>query len=772
MPNRTGFRRVLATLSLSTMLVATPVIAQTGSLPQSAPTAGFPRGPEAPRGAPNVLLIMTDDVGFGASSTFGGAIPTPTFDALAAQGARYSAFHTTALCAPTRAALLTGRNSHRVGMGLLPDMATPTQGYNSVIPASAATVAKVLQLNGYRTAAFGKYHLLPDWEGRPGGPNTHLPNQMGFDYYYGFLGALTNPWDPELVENGTPAKPDVQDPSYHMERDFADHAIQWLRDEAMQSPGTPFFAYYAPGTLHAPLGAPAEWIARFKGKFDQGWDVLRSQIFERQKRMGIIPKTAKLAPMVEGTRKWDSLSSDEKRVAARYMEVSAAMLAYTDYQIGRVIDELKRSGQYDNTLIFYIQGDNGASPEGGEMGLFNYSVHSNGFPETLADNLARIDQIGSRTGPAAPPVGWARATDAPFPWNKGIASHLGGTRNGMVISWPHHVDRQQSVRFQFGHVNDIAPTIYEAVGITPPPSVEGVPQMPLDGTSLLYTLKDPGAPERHHEQYFEVYGNMGLYRDGWLLSSTPAGGNYTQKIDPNAKIHWELYNLKTDFSQTQDLAGKEPDRLKDMLARFDALADENHVKPINREVMSRIFNVDRGIPTRKPGEYTLFPGPSSYTRMTFPSVLNRSWSATATLTVPQGPSDGMIVTQGGHFAGWGLMILGGKPTFLYRATDLDRYVSRIVADRPVAPGKHEIAVRFVADDPAKRASGGTFTLMVDGGDAGRLHLDRTVSATWAENAQVGHDEGSTITSEYKLPFRFPGVIDKVVIDTRDPKTAY
>ena len=767
---RKGLRSAISILALGSALAASHAFAQAATPP--APTTaspGFPFGPQAPKGAPNILLILTDDVGFGASSTFGGAIPTPTFDALAAQGARFSAFHTTGLCSPTRASLLTGRNAHRVGMGLLPEMATPTPGYNSVIPASAATVARVLQLNGYSTAAFGKYHLSPEWEGAPGGPTTHLPNQMGFDYFYGFLGALTNPWNPELVENGAPARPDVQDPSYFLERDTADHAITWLRMQALQSPDKPFFAYYAPGTLHAPLGAPADWIARFHGKFDQGWDVLRAQIFERQKRLGVIPKDAKLTPMSEGTPKWDSLSADEKRVAERHMEVYAAMLAYADLQIGRVIDELKKSGRYENTLIIYIQGDNGASSEGGPKGYFNYQINGNGIPETLQDNLARIDQMGSRTGPTAAPVGWARATDAPFPWNKGVASHLGGTRNGMVISWPRRINSPKSVRYQFGHVNDIAPTIYEAVGITPPEQVEGVKQMPLDGVSLLYTLQNPSAPERHKEQYFEVFGNTGLYKDGWMLSSTPISGAYSLKASENVPTRWELYNLRADFSQSQDLAAREPEKLKTMVARFDELADQNHVKPIVRDKFSRVFGVERGIAVRRPGEYTLYSGPTSYGRTAFPKVQNRSWSVTATVTTPEG-GDGMIVTQGGQFAGWGLMILGGKPTFMYRLSDLDRHLSRLVAAEALPPGEHTISVRFTADKPDGWATGGLFSLLVDGKLMGEQRLAQTAPATFVEDAQIGFDDGTPLSADYKLPFRFPGEISKVVIDTRDPKS--
>lgn len=736
----------------------------------SAANSGFPRGPEAPRNAPNILLIMTDDVGFGASSTFGGPIPTPTFDALAQDGARFSAFHTTGVCSPTRAALLTGRNPHRVGMGYLPEMAMPEEGYTSVIPRSAASIARVMQLNGYSTAAFGKWHVCPVWEIVPTASASHVPNQMGFDHFYGFLGALTNPWHPEIVENGTRVYPDAQDRSYFLERDQSDRAIQWLRMQRLLNSDKPFFLYYATATLHAPLGAPGDWIARFRGKFDQGWDVLRTQIFEQQKRLGVIPEHATLTPMSEGTPKWDSLSTDEKRVAARHMEVYAAMLAYADHQIGRVIEELKRNGEYERTLIIYIQGDNGASPEGGEKGLFNYHLSNSGMPESVADNLARIEQMGGATGPTAVPVGWARATDAPFPWNKGIASHLGATRNAMVLSWPGHIKSPRTVRYQFAHVNDIAPTIYEAVGISPPEEVDGVRQMSFDGVSLLYALQDPESPTRHREQYFEVCGNMGLYKSGWLLASTPVvvKGGHSLKMPEDVKVRWELYDLRNDYSQSKDIAASEPKKLEEMIRRFEEIADENHVKPIRRDSFGRVFGVDRGLAMQRRGRFTLFRSPAQYDRLSFPKLNNRSWTAEAEIIVPENGGDGMIVAQGGQFAGWGLMILKGAPTFIYRPNDLDRNVSRIIADEPLTAGRHGIGIRFTADKEEGWGTGGVFTLMVDGKAVGQHRVEKTLAAGWTGNGVIGFDAGTPLTSDYQLPFRYPGEIGQVILDTREP----
>ena len=755
------WKRLTRALAAGTaLLAAAPSMAQ--DRPAAAP-AGFPKGPQAPAGAPNILVIMTDDVGFGAASTFGGAIPTPTFDSLAAQGARYGAFHTAAVCAPTRAALLTGRNPHAVGFGSIPEMATPEPGYNSVFPASAATFARVFQLNGYSTAMLGKHHNTPVWEGVPAGANTHKPNMLGFDYFYGFLGAATSQYNPSLWENLNRVQPPAQT-GYHLDRDMADHALRWLRDQRTWSPGRPFLMYYAPATLHAPVQAPAEWIARFRGRFDAGWDVLRRQIFARQKRMGVIPHDAKLAPMPPGTPAWDSLSADQKRLAARHMEVYAAALAYCDDQIGRVIAGLKASGQYANTLVVYMQGDNGASVEGGPEGAFSYSNRLNGIEESLADSLARIDQIGGPESLPVAPAGWTRATNAPFPWNKTIASHLGGTRNGMVISWPGHVQQASTVRFQYGHINDIAPTLYEAAGIAPPAIVDGVPQQPLDGTSLLYTLTQPTAPARHREQIYEVFGNVALYRDGWQLASTPAGSGQSMFEKADGPVKWELYNLDRDYSQVRDLAAQEPERLREMIARFRELSASGQLEPISRDLMARVRGVDRGLVMTSPGVFSFTNSDASYGALDFPNVNGRSWSARALIEVPDSGGDGMILTQGGHFGGWGLAIMGGRATVLYRFNDLDRSLSQLGDTQDLAPGRHELAVAFRADR-AGPAAGGTLLLTVDGRAAGQLRLERTIPFSLYEESQIGRDYGTPLGG-YRTPFVYPGTIDEVTIDTR------
>lgn len=761
-----AMRTVRGVRRLTNMLMAASALIAGAAIAQAPPQGAFPVAPHPPAGAPNVLVIMTDDVGFGASSTFGGPIPTPTLDMLAAQGARYSSFHTASVCASTRAALLTGRNHHAIAAGSVPEMATPYPGYNSVIPPTAASFARVLQLNGYNTAMFGKHHNTPVWEDIPGGPATHKPQGFGFDYFYGFIGAATNMTAPSLWENLNQVEPAPGARPYFLDRDLADHAVDWLRMHQTQSPDRPFLLYYAPGTLHAPVQAPADWIAKFRGKFDSGWDALRRETYERQKRLGIIPKDAELAPMAPGTPAWDSLTPDRKRLAARYMEVYAAALAYCDDQMGRLIDELKRSGQYDNTLVFYIQGDNGASVEGGPDGAFSYNNRLNGTPESFEQNLARIDQIGSAFSMPAVPIGWTRATNAPFPWNKTIASHLGGTGNGLVISWPGHVTAGKAVRFQFHDVIDVAPTIYQAAGIKLPDQVDGSQQMPLDGVSMLYSLRDPAAPSPHTEQYFETFGNMGLYKDGWLLSSKPLSGGQSLYDKADGAIVWELYDLRKDFSQVHDLAAAEPGTLQAMIARFNVIADKDNINPISRDMISRMSGIDRPMIVPRPGRYTFFNGPTRYGVSAFPDVRGRSWSVRAKIVAATGPGDGMIVTHGGRFAGWGVAVLGGHATFLYRMTDMAGGLQRITDPAKLTPGPHDILLSFKADEK-KIATGGTFTLAVDGKPAASLRMDHTVPMSWFEDAEIGRDYGTPISEDYQVPFIFPGTIERVDFDTSD-----
>ncbi len=529
----------------------------------------FPKEVQAPKGAPNILLVLTDDVGFAASSPFGGPIATPTFDRLAQSGLRYTQFHTTALCSPTRAALITGRNHHSIATGVIMEMATGYPGYNSLMPKSVGTIGQVLRENGYSTSWYGKNHNVPDWHSSQVGPFDLWPTGLGFDYFYGFLGGDTDQWHSALFENTRPIEAEEQrgDKPTHFDQLMADKAIAWIRMQHAVAPAKPFFVYYAPGSAHAPHHAPKEWIAKFKGQFDQGWDKVREETFARQKRMGVIPASAKLTPRPKEIPAWDSLSADQKRLYARMMEVYTAALAYCDYQIGRVIDAIAALGELDNTLIIFIQGDNGASAEGTLQGTTNeVGTAGNGVEETLPYLLSMIDELGGPKTYNHYPVGWAHATDTPFQWTKQVASHFGGTRNGMVISWPARIKDKGAIRTQFHHVIDVVPTILEVTGLRFPAVLDGVKQKPIEGVSMAYSFDNPNAPSRRTTQYFELVGNRAIYDHGWMASTTPLRLPWvTFGASPNPDdFKWELYNIAEDFSQAENLAAKNPAKLREL----------------------------------------------------------------------------------------------------------------------------------------------------------------------------------------------------------------
>ena len=555
----------------------------------------FPEAVKAPGGAPNVLLIMTDDTGFGASSTFGGPIPTPTFERLADNGLRYNEFHTTALCSPTRAALLTGRNHHSVGMGNITEFATGYPGYTSIIPKSAGTIGNILVDNGYNTAWFGKHHLVPEWMQGPGGPFDQWAGGLGFEYFYGFLGGETDQWHPALFENTTPVLPPSGDPSYILIHDLADRAINWVRTQHAAAPDKPFFLYFAPGNGHAPHHAPKDWISKFKGQFDLGWDKVREETLARQNRLGVVPPGTLLTPRPKEIPAWDSLNDDQKKVYARMMEVYAAATAQCDYEIGRVMDSLQESGQLDNTLVIYLEGDNGASPEGTMQGTTN-EVTGQVAPESLEFLVSMIDQLGSDRTRNHYPIGWAHAMDAPFQWTKQVASHFGGTRNGLVISWPKRIKVGGEIRSQFHHVIDIVPTVLEAAGIQPPLRLNGTPQKPLEGVSMVYTFNDGKTPTRHTIQYFEMTANRALYHDGWIASTTPARLPWEtigRAPDPD-DYQWELYNLADDFSQAKNVAKENPEKLRDLQSLFSIEAAKYNVLPLDSSF------ADRMVPSTRP----------------------------------------------------------------------------------------------------------------------------------------------------------------------------
>ncbi len=552
----------------------------------------FPKGLEAPKGAPNVLLIMTDDVGFGASSTFGGPIETPNFQRVADAGLSYNTFHTTALCSPTRAALITGRNHHTNASGAITEMATGYPGYNSLIPKSSGPVGQVLRENGYNTSWFGKAHNVPDWMSSQAGPFDLWPSGLGFEYFYGFLGGDTDQWHPALFENTQPVEPAPYrgKPDYILDNDLADKAIGWLRMQHALAPNKPWLLYYATGTAHAPHHAPKEWIAKYKGQFDQGWDKVREETLARQIKLGIVPASTQLTKRPDELAAWDSLSPDQKRLYARMMEVYAGTLSHADNQIGRVLDAVQESGQLENTLVIFIMGDNGASAEGTLQGTTNeVATAANGVVESLPYLLSMLDELGGPLTYNHYPVGWAHAMDTPMQWTKQVASHFGGTRNGMVVSWPQRIKDSGGRRSQFCHVIDIVPTIYEATGIVPPTVLDGVPQKPIEGTSLVYTFDNANEPTRHGTQYFELVGNRAIYKDGWMASTTPLRLPWvTSGYEPNPDdFKWELYKIDDDFSQANNLAEKYPDKLKELQAAFEVEAEKYNVYPLDASFASR-----------------------------------------------------------------------------------------------------------------------------------------------------------------------------------------
>ncbi|MDR6708636.1 MULTISPECIES: arylsulfatase [unclassified Novosphingobium] len=694
-------RRLAKAALLSLILPATALAAPTEPGWQA-----YPKSPNAPSGAPNVLLILADDVGFGASSTFGGAVPTPTFDALAMQGLRYNAFHTTAMCSPTRAALLTGRNHHAVASGSIADVSLDDAGYTSVIPKSAGMISRVLKMNGYDTAFFGKNHNTPVWENGPLGPFDNWPNAWGFDYFYGFNAPYADQFNPALIENRNPVRP-PSEPGYILDRDLADHAIHWINMQRNLHPDHPFFAYLATGSMHAPHMAPADWIARFKGRFDQGWDKLREETFARQKAMGIIPQSAVFNPRPDGVPAWDDLSPDMKRTYARMMEVAAAQLAYFDAQTGRIIEALRVSGQLDNTLVVYIQGDNGASMEdyrGSSQELLTIA----GIETSDADMVHDAAQHGGPASFGNYPAGWAWATNAPFQWGKRVASHLGGLRDGMVISWPARIKQPGQIRGQFTHVTDIAPTIYEAAGIKAPTSIDGVRQQPIEGVSMVYTFDHADAATRHREQYFEMLGNRAYYKDGWMASTLPGNMPWTAAgaVDPGT-FKWALYDLNKDWSQSRDVSTLFPGKLAELKADFDRAAKKYHVYPLDAKLMARM---DPALRPSLIGNRTSFhyePGDTRYPASSFP-VTGPGWTISATVGVAGRREGGPILVQGDHFGGQALLLDDGRPAYIYNAGDGRNFVV-LRGRQPLNAGTHRIEVRFAA-----AAGSTTLQLSVDG----------------------------------------------------------
>jgi arylsulfatase len=731
-------------------------------------TPDFPKGVEAPAGAPNVLLILTDDVGFGASSTFGGPIQTSTFQRLADSGLRYNMYHTTALCSPTRAALITGRNHHSVASGVITEFATGYPGYNSLVPKSAGSVGSVLKDNGYNTSWFGKMHNVPDWMSSQAGPFDLWPTGLGFEHFYGFLGGDSDQWHPALYDGTNPIEPYLSDPNYILDRDLADKAIDWMRMQHALAPNKPWLLYYATGTAHAPHHAPKDWIAKYKGQFDQGWDKVREETLAHQIKLGIVPPNTQLTKRPEQIPAWDSLSADQKRLYARMMEVYAGALSHADYNIGRLLEAVEQSGQLDNTLVIFMMGDNGASAEGTLQGTTNeVGTAANGVKESIPFLLSMIDELGGPRTYNHYPVGWAHAMDAPMQWTKQIASHFGGTRNGLVISWPARIKDKGGLRSQFCHVIDIVPTIYEAAKITPPKVLDGVEQKPLDGVSLVYTFDNATAATRHGTQYFEMFGNRAIYKDGWMASTTPLRLPWvTIGFEPSPdNFKWELYNINEDFSQANNLVDKNPDKLKELQDAFDVEAKKYNVYPLDSSFASRADPAIRPSLTRGRSEFVYFPGMIRIPEGSAPDFKNKSWTIAAEVTIPEGGANGVLATMGGRYGGWALLMQDGKPEFAYAYSNQPEHKYRVVSDQPLARGNHIVRVKF------EYAGGGlgkaaTATLLVDEKKVGQGQIPQTIGIRFSldETFDVGEDTGTPVLETYedKMPFRFTGTLKRFV----------
>jgi arylsulfatase len=720
-----------------------------------------------PKGAPNVLLIMTDDQGYGVPGTFGGVIPTPALDRIAKAGLRYTEFNSTALCSPTRAALITGRNHHSTGFGVVTELSTGFPGYDSIIGPENATIGRILKDNGYATSWFGKDHNTPDFQYSEAGPFDQWPSGMGFDYFYGFLGGETDQWTPYLFENNRQVHPWVGKPGYNLITDMADKAIDYMRGVKAAAPDSPWFVYYVPGGSHSPHQPKQEWIDMFHGKFDMGWNVMREQIFANQKRLGVIPADAKLTPWPDSLPKWETLSADEKKLFARQAEVYAGYTAYTDHEIGRVIQQVEDMGDLNNTLIIYIDGDNGTSPEGTLVGTPNQWTAYNGildFP--IADQMKFYDAWGSAATYPHMAVAWSWAFDTPFKWTKQIASHFGGTRQGLAISWPGHIDDAGGIRTQFHHIIDIVPTILEATGIQAPEYVNGIKQKPIEGVSMVYTFSkaNANAPTTHHTQYFEMISNRGIFEDGWYANTTPPHGPWILNApmpSPN-DYKWELYDLTKDYTQYNDLASKMPDKLKEMQKRFGEEAAKYNVLPLDNRQFARAVE-PRPSTTAGKTVFTYTGVNPGIATSNAPSLLARSYTITAEVDVPEGGGDGMIVTQGGRWGGYGLYILKGKPVFDYNMLILAQYRWE---GSQLSAGKHTIAFDYTYDGPGP-AKGGTGVLKVDGQVVDTQKQANSIAfvAVSDETFDVGIDTRTGVNDkDYQVPFPFNGTINKLTFN--------
>jgi len=719
---------------------------------------------KAPEKAPNVVIVLIDDIGFGHSSAFGGPINMPNLEKMAATGLKYNRFHTTALCSPTRTAILTGYNHHSNNAGMIMEVATAFPGQTGIRPQTITPIANVLRMNGYSTAAFGKYHELPPWEGSVSGPYDRWPTGSGFDKFYGFLGGETNQWHPLVYDGTVRVYPNTEDPNYHFTNDMTNQAIGWMNAQQSLTPDKPFYIYFATGATHAPHHAPKEYSDKYKGKFSQGWDKLREETFARQKKLGVIPQSTVLAPKPTDIKDWAKLTADEKRLFERQMEVFAGFAEHTDHEVGRLIAALEERGELDNTLFFYVVGDNGSSAEGGMIGMFNENTYFNGVPETLQMQLDKINELGTEHTYNHFAAGWAVAGNTPFMWTKQVASNFGGTRNGMVVHWPAGIKAKNEVRSQFHHVVDIAPTIYEAAGVPAPKMVNGIAQRPMEGVSMKYSFDNATAPDTRKTQYFEILGNRAIYHDGWFagtIHKAPWEGAPRRALDADV---WELYNVNEDFSQSKNLAASNPQKLEELKKMFMTEGEKYNVLPIDDRSVERFDAKVAGRPDLMNGrtKLTLYEGATGITENAFINTKNSSLSISADVEVSEA-ANGVLICQGGDFGGWTFYVNDGKPTYVYNYLGLEMFT--IASPQKLTAGKHNLKFDFAY--AGGRGAGGDGTISVDGSKTAEGKITKTHANMFGidESADVGVDLNTPVNPAYEGKSKFNGKITKVTIET-------
>lgn len=723
----------------------------------------YPQPLEAPEESPNILMVILDDVGFGQPSTLGGPIDMPELDKLAEEGLLYNKFHTTGVCSPTRAALLTGRNHHQLGFGTISEMSTGFPGYNSIWDKDAASVAEVLKQNGYNTAAWGKWHNTPDWETNQTGPFDRWPTGLGFEYFYGFMGGETSQYEPQLFKNTLPTEPTLKpEDGYHLTEDLSKDATQWIRQQKSLNPDKPYFAYFSTGAIHAPIHVQKEWIKKFEGKFDEGWDVLREHTIARQKKMGIIPQDTKLTERPDAIPSWDEQTPEAKKLFARQMEVVAGYLAHTDHYVGQLIEAAKNVPGGENTMIIYVVGDNGASGEGTPMGTINNMMVQNGFPDNLEDQLKVMDELGGKDFENHYAVPWSWAGSTPFQWMKRVPSHFGGTRNGLVISWPKHIKASNEKRSQFHHVVDITPTIYEAAGVQIPTEVNGVKQAPMAGVSMAYTFNNSQAKDQRTTQYFEVGGHRAIYHEGWVASSFHGvPWAFTGSVGFDNDV-WELYNVDEDFSQSNDLAEQYPDKLEELKHIFDIEANKYDVYPLDDRYAERALNPLRPSITRGKTHFKYFPGTVRIPEGGTPPVYSRSHTISSKINYKKG-NQGVLVAVGGNVAGYTMYIKNNKLHYTYNFFNKSRYTISSSSNLPNGP----LELKMVYTQESEEwGGGGSAKLFVNGKEVGSGNIDKTVPIRFAvtETTDIGMDLGSPVTSDYEAPFAFDGDLQYVQYD--------